>query len=155
MYIVRIQFFGTFYKDNYPSKLHVTVFSITILIVGLIVVYFCWNMLGKLMGIIGAGAGLFLIYFIPLIVNIVYYRLKHPHISKKNWPEINNSDSESIKVEEFSEVLNSNIKFSKKPPNRTKDLLFYLSQYLLMIFGTITLVLQFVPWNVFNVHLDP
>jgi hypothetical protein len=155
MYIVRIQFFGTFYKDNYPSKLHVTVFSTTILLVGLMVVYFCWDMLGKLMGIIGAGAGLFLIYFIPLIVNIVYYRIKHPHLSKKNWPAINTIDSETQQTEEFSEVLNSNIKFSKKPPNKLKDTFFYISQYVLMIFGTITLVLQFVPWNVFDVHFDP
>jgi len=154
MYIVRIQFFGTFYKDNYPSRLHVTAFSITILSLGLLVVYFCWNMLGKLMGIIGAGAGLFLIYIVPLIVNIIYYRIKHPHISKKYLNGINNIESEFNTTQEFSEVLNTNVKFSKKPPNKIKDTLFYISQYSLMIFGIITLVLQFIPWNVFDVHFD-
>lgn len=106
------------------------------------------------MGIIGAGAGLFLIYIIPLFVNIVYYGIKHPHISNRNSVAINYQEFEMNKTEEFSEVLNSNVKFSKKTPNRVKDILFYISQYSLMIFGIITLVLQFIPWNIFNVEFQ-
>ena len=30
------------------------------------------------MSFIGAGTGLVLIYFVPLVVNMVYYKIKHP-----------------------------------------------------------------------------
>lgn len=152
MYIIRIQFFGTFYKNDHPSRMHIIVFSTIILSLGLTVVYFCYDMLGKLMGIIGAGAGLFLIYIIPLVVNFKYYEIKHPHISRRGLLTVNASESESNTNEEFSEILNSNVKLSKKPPSRIKDLFFYFSQYFLITLGVTTLILQFVPWNVFNIH---
>lgn len=42
---------------------------------------------------------------------------------------------------------------SEKPPSALKDNLFYVSQVLLIVFGLITLILQFVPINFFDVHL--
>ncbi len=115
-------------------------------------------MLSGLMGVIGAGAGLLLIYLIPLGVNIIYYGIKHPHMNKqKKLLDINGSESENTnnitKDEEFSHVLNFYYKPSKKPPNKLKDTLFYMSQYVLIILGILTLVFQFVPYNIFNVHI--
>jgi hypothetical protein len=108
-------------------------------------------MLGKLVSIIGAATGLVLIYFIPLIVNIVYYRLKHPTGEQRDLL-INRAD-DSIKTP-FSDILNGPHIISEKPPSEFKDIMFYVSQFVLMLFGTFTLLIQFVKINFFGVELS-
>lgn len=112
--------------------------------------------LSKFIGYIGAGTGLFLIYVIPLGVNTIYYRIKHPnsrHIRNmllQGNDNINNFDSEKTNDNEFG------LSLSEKPPSAFKDKSFYISQVLLITFGLFTLILQFFPINFFNVHLaDP
>jgi hypothetical protein len=73
--------------------------------------YFFYNKLGALMSIIGAFTGLVLIYFIPLIVNIVYYNEKHPkgHKRQEYLNAINSSDKsdKENKNEINNEVLSN------------------------------------------------
>jgi hypothetical protein len=110
-----------------------------------------------MMSVIGAATGLVLIYFIPLIVNIVYYRVKHPKGELRD-ALIKNSNINNVLPDEtgttgYSEVFKGPHIISKKEPSSIKDNLFYISQGLLMIFGIFTLVIQFVPINFFNIHL--
>jgi len=78
-YVTRIQFFGTFWNNAYPSVKHVATFNLGILITSVIILFYCYNILGSLIGFIGAGTGLFLIYVIPFLINVIYYKLKHPN----------------------------------------------------------------------------
>lgn len=77
-YVIRIQIFGTFFKSAYPSKLHVFIYALTFFIIGILILYFCYDSLGSLIGVIGACFGFVLMYFVPIIINIIYYRRKHP-----------------------------------------------------------------------------
>lgn len=107
------------------------------------------------MSIIGASTGLVLIYFIPLVVNIVYYRVKHPtpEIREQLMSEncnINNEVGDASKAQStyisstYNEILNGPHAISTKPPNIFKDIMFYVSQISLMIFGVICLIIQFI-----------
>ncbi len=116
-----------------------------------------------MMSVIGAGTGLVLIYFIPLLVNLVYYRVKHPKgelreaLMKTNLNGINELGVADVTVVSgttgYSEIFKGPHIISKKEPSNIKDNLFYLSQALLMIFGVFNLVIQFVPINFFDIHL--
>lgn len=77
-YVVRIQLFGTFFYNPYPSKIHVTVYAFIVLGMAIFVLYVAYDSLGSLLGIIGATFGFILMYFVPIIINIIYYRRKHP-----------------------------------------------------------------------------
>lgn len=44
----------------------------------LVISALAYNSLGKLMSVIGALFGFILVYFIPIIMNMIYYRRKHP-----------------------------------------------------------------------------
>jgi hypothetical protein len=155
-YVIRVQLFGTFYNNNYPSRKHIIVYGILVCITSFAILCFFIKNLSKFIGYIGAGTGLFLIYVIPLGVNTIYYKIKHPnsrHIRSmllQGGDKINNFDSEPSNYNDFGLLI------SEKKPSALKDNLFYVSQVLLIIFGLFTLILQFVPINFFNVHLaDP
>ncbi len=152
-YVIRIQLFGTFYNNNFPSFKHILFYGILVCISCFTILCLFIRNLNTFIGYIGAGTGLFLIYVIPLGVNTIYYRIKHPnsrHIRNILLGEdekINNTNSKDI-YNEFGLPL------SEKTPSKTKDNLFYLSQILLIIFGLFTLILQFKSVNFFNVVLE-
>jgi hypothetical protein len=161
-YVIRIQFFGTFYKNNYPSKLHVLIFSLIICFLAMLVLFFCVKYLGALMGYIGAGVGLILIYVIPLIVNMIYYRKKHPPITRQN-VLMSDTDYESdtnTNVKGTNYTTNytgsdiNGIGVSLKPRSKLKDTFFYISQFLLMGFGAFTLVIQIHKINIFGIKIE-
>jgi hypothetical protein len=123
--------------------------------------HFFYNKLGQLMSIIGAGTGLVLIYFIPLVVNIVYYRIKHPDAELREQLmgencNINNDVGDMSKTnttyysQTHNEVLNGPHAISTKAPSEIKDIFFYISQISLMIFGIFCLVIQFLPIKFFD-----
>jgi hypothetical protein len=101
-------------------------------------------MLGPLMGYIGAGAGLLLIYTIPTLVNMVYYKNKHPDKLSLLQEQLDNyeSDPESNSPEETRRKY--------KPIQNT---IFYTLNILIIAFGLFTITIQFVPINFFNIHL--
>ena len=72
-YVVRIQIFNFFYGNDYPSKRHIIIYGISLLSLCLIVLYFCYNILGKFLAIIGASTTLILLYSFPPIVKTVNY----------------------------------------------------------------------------------
>ena len=72
-YVVRIQIFNFFYGNDYPSKRHIIIYGISLLSLCLIVLYFCYNILGKFLAIIGASTTLILLYSFPPIVKTINY----------------------------------------------------------------------------------
>lgn len=166
-YVLRTQFFGTFFKDSYPSKVHVIIYSLLILSLAQLVLYFYYDTLGKLMSFIGAATGLVLIYFIPLIVNIVYYKVKHPKIRQK---ELNrklvshsvlqtSNDSQAVIYStpgEITQAINGSehyLPISKKRRNIMKDIAFYVSSFIMLLLGSLPLAVQFYPINFFGVKI--
>jgi hypothetical protein len=106
------------------------------------------------MSFIGAATGLVLIYFVPLIVNMVYYDVKHPETDLREKIINYESSSDSNKNTIYSNVFQGPHIISKKKPSKLKDILFYISQALIMIFGILTLTIQFVKFNIFKIHLE-
>ena len=121
------------------------------------VLYFFFDKLGKLMSVIGAATGLVLIYFIPLVVNMVYYQVKHPEEKKREEILIKDETQENritLNTNVYSEILMGPHIISTKTPSKIKDVFFYISQYALMAYGIFTLVIQFVTINFFNIHFQ-
>lgn len=174
-YIVRIQFFGTFWHNNYPGKIHVLCFSGILVVVCWFILYFLADKLGMMLSFIGAFTGLFLIYIIPCVVNVVYYKRKHPKnlkdlqatnytndLEEKLYPptdaeDTSDSNKKKNQVKSSSESVEKDIDdygISEKPPNKIKDIFFYISQGLLVVFGLFTLIIQFIPQiNMFGVKI--
>ena len=159
-YVIRIQFFGTFFNNSYPSFLHIFVFGIVTSITCFLILIFFIDSLASFIGLIGAGTGLFLIYIIPLIINAIYYKIKHPisRLSTKLNEEdrINpdadiTGDSNTNENQYFGSDFGLGV--SEKKPNNFKDNLFYFSSGFLVIFGIFTLVLQFYQINFFEIEL--
>ena len=155
-YIVRIQFFGIFFNNSFPSYLHIVIFSFILIILCFLILYFLYESLSSLISNIGAGTGLFLIFLIPIIVNIVYYKRKHPHnLTELQANLIMENDNES----DIDKNLKNEIKdiddfgISKKPKNQIKEIIFYTTQILIMIFGVFTFIIQFVNINFFNITI--
>ena len=155
-YIIRIQFFGIFFNNNFPSYLHIVIFSFILIILCFLILYFLYESLSSLISNIGAGTGLFLIFLIPIIVNIVYYKRKHPHnLTELQANLIMENDNES----DVDKNLKNEIKdiddfgISKKPKNKIKEIIFYTTQILIMIFGVFTFIIQFVNINFFNITI--
>jgi len=160
-YIVRVQLFGTFYGVIYPSKKVVYSFNLILLFMCLIVLYLCYNLLGRLMGIIGTFTGLFLVYLIPLLINIQYYYRKHPDkyaevetsaLSNNSLATINTKTDENTTITDNDEQLIKN-SLKEKIPMPLKDKFFYVFNVLLMGLGFFNLVTQFAPINMFGVEI--
>jgi amino acid permease len=156
-YVIRIQFFGIFFENNFPSSLHIIIFSLILIILCLLILYFFYESLSSLISNIGAGTGLFLIFLIPTIVNIIYYKRKHPHNLTElqenliNEKDDENNDINQVIKKDINDIDNYGI--SKKPKNKCKENLFYVSQILIMIFGVFTFIIQFVNINFFNIKI--
>ena len=87
-YVVRIQIFNFFFGNDYPSKKHSVIYGISLLFLCLIVLYFCYDILGKFLAVIGACSTLILLYSFPPIVKTINYFFK---LEEKN---INDSDND-------------------------------------------------------------
>jgi hypothetical protein len=148
-YCAKIQLFGTFFRSNYPSKIHVLIFSIFIVGSGIVILYFLYNSLDKVLSILGASAGFVLIYLIPSIVNIIYYKLKHQHL-RDNLNSLNTKDTLSIESVEIIKEIGT----SKKPYNRVKNIAFYASQILIILIGLFVLISQFVDIRLYTIHIN-
>ena len=159
-YVVRKQFFGTFFSSDYPSRIHVLSFTFCLIFVSWLVLYLFYDKLSNLISIIGAVTGLGLVFIIPIIVNIVYYKNLHPDegtdvdgallsclVDKEDRYSSLSNNSNGINN---PSVINNQFKKSQKP---FKDFMFYLSQYLLIIFGIFTLLIQFVKINFFGINI--
>ena len=96
-YVVRTQIFNFFYGNDYPSKKHSIIYGISLLFLCLIALYFCYDILGKFLSVIGACSTLILSYTFPPIVKAINYFFK---LAEKN---INNKDIKEKELQEEKE----------------------------------------------------
>jgi hypothetical protein len=148
-YCARIQLFGTFFGSAYPSKKHVFMFSIFIYISSLVILYFFYDSLDKVLSILGAGAGFVLIYLIPSIVNMIYFKLKHHHL----YTALESLNTNYNISQEQEEIIKS-IGISNKPYNRLKNILFYTTQGFTILLGLFVLVSQFVDIKFYKIQIN-
>lgn len=148
---VRKQLFSSFFESFLNSTLPIVIFTVILLLLCLIVLYFCYDILGKLISIIGATTALVLIYTISPITNMIYYYMRHLNIQEKNerFKEITESADKS---ENRYDILPENINqpLLLKPAKAT---FFYISMILIILVGIFNLVLQFLKINFFNIHI--
>lgn len=144
---VRKQLFMTFFESHLNKNISIISFSVILLVLCLIVLYFCHNILGKLISFIGASTSLILIYTISPLTNMVYYYIRH---QTKN--EIDRKLAMMDSEDKKEDIFPDNIK-NPVPLKPMKALFFYLSMMLIIIVGIITFVLQFFPINFFNIKI--
>jgi hypothetical protein len=128
----------------------------------------------------GATFGFILIYFIPIIINLIYYRRKHP--SQKILKDLeeqlsdNENNDNSLKTLQESNSMISNThnvvvlcpsKLKKdevidikdqyiltgKERNYFKDYFFYITQWIMMGIGLTTMIFQFISVNIFGITI--
>ena len=143
-YAVRNQLFSNFFKSYHKSKscVPLIVFSISLLSLCIIVLYFCYDLLGTLIAYIGAATALVLIYTIPSIINMINYYIKHQP----------NEEIERIKKEK--EELMIDIDTDEIIPLKPwKAFIFYMCMVFIILIGIINLMLQINPINFFRVKI--
>ena len=173
VYVVRFQIFNFFYGNDYPSKKLILIYAISSLILCLIIIYTCYDILSELIGVIGATTSLILIYTFPPIVKILSYITKKKNIyleiekynkvsvdSKSEKNKINEeSEKEETEItEENNKKANDNEKESESSkegnPNikyTCKDISYIIGHLCFIIIGIMTVIIQFVSINIFNV----
>jgi len=149
VYIVRIQFFGVFFNISWPGYKYLLIYINVYLGMCFFILYFFYDKLGKFVGFLGAFTGLFLIYFIPSVVNMIYYRRKHPFNLEEIQKQLNEPEVEEKDLNYDKDYYG----ISKKKKNIFKEILFYISHILIICMGLITLFVQFKPINIFNIDL--
>ena len=143
-YAVRNQLFSNFFKSYHKSKscVPLIVFSISLLSLCIIVLYFCYDLLGTLIAYIGAATALVLIYTIPSIINMINYYIKHQP----------NEEIERIKKEK--EELMIDIDTDEIIPLKPwKAFIFYMCMVFIILIGIINLMLQINPINFFRIKI--
>ena len=147
VYIVRIQFFGVFFNISWPGYRYLLIYIITYIGMCFFILYFFYNKLGKFVAFLGAFTGLFLIYFIPSVVNMIYYRRKHPFNLEEIQKQLNEAEAEDLNYDKDYYGI------SKKKKNIFKEILFYISHILIICMSLFTIFVQFKPINIFNINL--
>ena len=121
----------------------------------LIVLYFCYNFLGKLIGFIGATTSLVLIYGFPPIIKMIDYYFKLNE--DKNDENIHDKEKEkklAQNIENENENDNDNKISEENKKNKFLIALFFIGQSLIIVVGIATVIFQFIPINFFNINLE-
>jgi hypothetical protein len=113
------------------------------------ILYFFYNKLGKFVGYLGAITALFLIFIIPSVVNMIYYKRKHPFNLEELQKQLNDAEKDDKEFNYDKDYFG----ISKKKKNNFKEILFYISQVLIICMGLMTVFVQIKPINIFNIHL--
>ena len=188
VYVVRFQIFNYFYGNDYPSKKIIFIYGITSLILCLLIVYFCYDILTELIGVIGATTSLILIYTFPPIIKILSYIMKKKNVyleiekfkrvnvdenikkkkgnedkekeeseetEESNKKEENNEKENLVKDEERKEREEREEREEKEEKSIVKytfkDFLYIIGHICFIIIGIMTVIVQFIPINIFNV----
>ena len=149
VYIVRIQFFGIFFNISWPGYKYLLIYINIYLGMCFLILYFFYDKLGKFVSFLGALTGLFLIFFIPSVINMIYYRRKHPFNLEEVQKQLNEPEKDDKELNYDKDYFG----ISKKKKNKFKEIIFYISQILIICMGLWTLFVQFKPINIFNIHL--
>jgi hypothetical protein len=147
---VRKQLFSSFFQSYLNSTLPIIIFTVFLLLLCLIVLYFCYDILGKLISIIGATTALVLIYTISPVTNMIYYYIRHLNIQEKDemFKDVTDSDNAENRIDILPEDINKPLLL--KPAKAT---FFYIAMALIILVGIFTFVLQFIKINFFNIHI--
>lgn len=153
IYVVRFQIFNYFYGNDYPGRIHIMIFGSIIILLCMIVLYFCYNFLGKLLGIIGATTTLVLIYGFPPIIKMIdyYFKLKGDKIDDNI--QDNEKEKEKILTENIDSE-NDNKETEKNKKNKFIVALFFIGQSLIIVVGIATVIFQFIQINFFSINLE-
>ena len=153
IYVVRFHIFNYFYGSDYPGRTHIMIFGSSIIFICLIILYFCYNLLAKLIGIIGATTSLFLIYGFPPIIKMIdyYFKLKGDKIDDNIHD--NDNDNEK-KLTKNIESENDNKVADENKKNKFIVALYFVGQSLIIIVGIATVIFQFIEINFFNINLE-
>ena len=149
VYIVRIQFFGIFFNISWPGYKYLLIYINIYLGMCFFILYFFYNKLGKFVGYLGAITALFLIFIIPSVVNMIYYKRKHPFNLEELQKQLNDAEKDDKEFNYDKDYFG----ISKKKKNNFKEILFYISQILIICMGLMTVFVQIKPINIFNIHL--
>lgn len=155
IYVVRFQIFNYFYGSDYPGRTHLMIFGLIIIFLCLIILYFCYNFLGKLIGIIGATTILVLIYAFPPVIKMIdyYFKLK----GDKNEDNTHNNDNDNEKEKKLTQNIeseNDTKATNENKKNKCIVALYFIGQSLIILVGIATVIFQFIPINFFNINLE-
>ena len=155
IYVVRFQIFNYFYGSDYPGRTHLMIFGLIIIFLCLIILYFCYNFLGKLIGIIGATTTLVLIYAFPPVIKMIdyYFKLK----GDKNEDNTHNNDNDNEKEKKLTQNIeseNDTKATNENKKNKCIVALYFIGQSLIILVGIATVIFQFIPINFFNINLE-
>ena len=129
------------------------IFGSIIIFLCLIILYFCYNFLAKLIGIIGATTSLVLIYSFPPIIKMIdyYFKLK----GDKNDDNIHDNENEKEKkLNKNIESKNDNKVTNENKKNKCIVALYFIAQSLIIVVGIATVIFQYIPINFFNINLE-
>ena len=144
-FAVRTQLMQNFLNKYYisPSRIPIIIFSVSMLLLCIIVLYFCYNILPNLIGFVGAGTALVLVYTIAPLINMINYYIRHQ------------PKEEVEKLKEQKEQFNIPInEDAVEPLVPWKAFIFYISMMLIIILGIITFILQCHPINLFGIKIE-
>jgi hypothetical protein len=129
------------------------IFGSIIIFLCLIILYFCYNFLAKLIGIIGATTSLVLIYSFPPIIKMIDYYLKLK--GDKNDDNIHDNENEKEKkLNKNIESKNDNKVTNENKKNKCIVALYFIAQSLIIVVGIATVIFQYIPINFFNINLE-
>lgn len=153
VYVVRLQIFNSVYDNDYPSKKLVTIYGCSIMVICLLVLYFCYNFLGDLLGIIGATTSFFLIYTFPPVVKMLNRYLE---IIGDKIDDEEEEENKCIVGDEIGGEDEKILKRIKREYNKAnyKDILYFIGQGLFILVGIATVVFQFIQINFFGITLE-
>ena len=144
-FAVRTQLMQNFLNKYYisPSRIPIIIFSVSMLLLCIIVLYFCYGILPNLIGFVGAGTALVLVYTIAPLINMINYYIRHQ------------PKEEVEKLKEQKEQFNIPInEDAVEPLVPWKAFIFYISMMLIIILGIITFILQCHPINFFGITIE-
>ena len=142
-HIVRTELMEKFFKSYIDSFRVILIFSMSLLGLCAIILYLCYDILGILIGYVGAITSLVLVYTIPPLINMINYYIRHQ--PKK----------EIEKLKENKEELDLPINTEEIVPLKpSKAFIFYYCMLLIILLGFITLFLQIKPVNFFGIKIE-
>ena len=142
-FAVRTQLFSNLFKSYLNKMLPIIIFSVILLILCIVILYFFYDLLAELVGFIGAGAALVLIYIISPIINMIDYYIRHQ--PKKEIEKSKENKDEFLIPINYEELI---------PLNPFKAFIFYACMILIILLGIITLILQIMPVNFFKIKIE-
>lgn len=152
-FVVRKQLFSIFFtSDAVSNKKYRIIFSVTLLILCILILYFFYNSLGTFISFLGASTALILVYTVPPLTNMIYYYIRHQ--TKGEVKQIVDQRNSELSEEEEKKPILPQELGDPVPLKSMKAFFFYFSMMAIIVLGIMTFVLQFVKVNFFNITIQ-